>query len=243
MANQLSGPVLVAAQQVHSASTSQLHRFGELVFANDGRAYKYVRCDASTAVVSGNIYSNAAEDTDTQDLVAVAAAIGDLSIVSTTTVTVTANEYAEGFILVSVTPGVGRMYKIKGHSAYTTAAPTFNLDNDPVQVALTTTSRLDAMANPYNRIIVTPTSLTGVCLGAGVHPLAVDEYGWLQVAGVANIEAEGTISVGLPVVASDTDAGTVETIADGAHELIHRIGTALTAASTGEFGAIILDML
>lgn len=243
MATQLSGPVQVAAQQVHSGSTTQMHKLGELVFANDGRAYKYAKCDANTAVVSGNIYSNAAEDTDTQNLTAVAAAVNDLSLSSTTTVTVTANEYAEGFISVAVTPGVGRIYKIKGHAAYTTAAPTFNLDNDPVQVALTTDSRLDAVANPYNGIIVTPTSITGVCLGAGVHPLAVSEFGWLQVSGVANIEVDGTVTVGLPVVASDTDAGTVETITDGAHELLSRVGDALIGASTGEFGLILLQLL
>ena len=242
MSNFLSGPVVVAGQTLHSSSADQYHKLGELVFANDGRAYRYAKAGA-TALVAGNCQSSAAEDTDTQDMTAVAAAVGDLSIVSTTTVTVTANEYAEGFILVSVTPGVGRLHKIKGHAAFTAEAPTFNLDNDPLVVALTTTSRLDALANPYSAVIVSPTTLTGVCVGVAVHAVALSEFGWLQVAGTACVEADGTVTVGIPVITSDTDAGTVESITDGAHELLQVVGTALTGAATGEFGAINLSGL
>src|SRR3990167_9344362 len=118
MSNFLSGPVQVAAQTLHSSSADQYHKLGELVFANDGRAFRYVEA-GGTALIAGQVQQSQAQDTDTQDQTAVAAAVGDLSIVSTTTVTVTANEYAEGFILVSVTPGVGKNYKIKGHIAYT----------------------------------------------------------------------------------------------------------------------------
>ena len=167
-----------------------------------------------------------------------AAAVGDLSIVSTSTVTVTANEYAEGFILASVTPGLGIIYKIKGHIAYTTAAPTFNLDNDSVRVALTTTSRLDALANPYAATVVAPTSKTGPVVGAAVHAIAASEFGWLQVCGVGTVVFDGTISVGLEVVSSDNTAGGVETIADGANELLPIIGQALTAGTTAEHGMI-----
>lgn len=241
MSSFLSGAVQVAAQEIHSSSTDQMHNLGEVVFANDGRVYKYCKA-GGTALVAGNLQQSQAQDTDTQDMTAVAAAVGDTAIVSTTTVTVTANEYAEGFILVSVTPGVGRLYKIKGHTAYTTAAPTFNLAEE-VKVALTTTSRLDALANPYSAVIINPTTQTSAPIGVAVHPIVASEFGWLQVAGLACVEFEGTGTVGLPVVASDTDDGTVETIADGAHELLTVVGTAQTSVTTGEFGAIILHGL
>ncbi len=242
MSNFLTGPVVVAAQTLHSSSADQYHKLGELVFANDGRAFRYAKADASTALVAGNIYSSAAEDTDTQDMTAVAAAVGDLSIVSTSTVTVTANEYAEGFILVSVTPGVGRQYKVKGHAAFTSAAPTFNLD-EPLVVALTTTSRLDAYANPFNGVIVSPTTITGPVVGAAVHPIAVSQFGWLQVLGDACLEAQNACTVGLPVIASNDDAGCVETITDAAHELLQVVGVAQTGIADGEFGAVKINLL
>ena len=240
MSSFLSGPVQVAAQTLHSSSADKYHNFGELIFSNDGRAFRY--CKAGEALVAGNLYQSAAEDTGTQNMTAVAAAIGDTLIASTTTVTVTANEYAEGFILVSVTPGVGRQYKIKGHIAYTTAAPTFNLAEE-VKVALTTTSRLDAFANPYSGVVVYPVTETGAAVGVSVHPIASAEFGWMQVGGIACVEAQNALTVGLPVVASDDDAGCVETITDGAHELLARVGTALTGVADGEFGAVKLELI
>ena len=241
MSTVLTGPVQVAAQTLHSSSADKYHMLGETVFTNDGRAFKYCKA-GGTALVAGNVYQASAEDTAVQNLTAVAAAIDDLSIVSTTTVTVTANEYAEGFIMVSVTPGVGRAYKVKGHIAYTAAAPTFNLF-DPVKVALTTTSRLDGVRNPYSAVIVAPTTITSAVVGAAVHPVVASEFGWLQVSGVANLEAQNALTVGLPVVASNDDAGTVESITDGAHELLQRVGTALTGVADGEFGAVFVDLL
>lgn len=241
MSTVLTGPVQVAAQTLHSSSADKYHMLGEVVFTNDGRAFKYAKA-GGTALVAGNIYQSSAEDTGLQNLTAVAAAVNDLVIASTTTVTVTANEYAEGFAMVSVTPGVGRAYKVKGHIAYTAAAPTFNTF-DPVAVALTTTSRLDLVRNPYSAVIVSPTTITSAIAGAAVHPVVASEFGWLQVSGVANLEAQNALTVGLPVVASNDDAGCVETITDGAHELLQRVGTALTGVADGEFGAVFVDLL
>ena len=82
-----------------------------------------------------------------------------------------------------------------------------------------------------------------MCVGAAVHAVASAEYGWLQVLGSACVEVEGTLSVGLPVVTSDTDIGTVETIAAGAHELLQIVGVAQTAGSAGEFAAVKLNVL
>lgn len=241
MSSFLSGPVQVVAQTLHSSSADKYHNLGELVFANDGRAYRYAKAGA-TALVAGNIYQSSAEDTATQNLTADAAAVGALSISASTTVTITANEYAEGWVMVSVTPGVGRQYKIKGHAAYTAAAPTLNLAEE-VKVALTTTSRIDLVRNPFSAVIVSPTTITSAVIGAAVHPVVASEFGWLQVSGVANLEAQNALTVGLPVVASNDDAGCVETITDGAHELLQVVGTALTGVADGEFGAVLLTGL
>jgi len=243
MSNFLSGPVQVAAQTLHSSSADQYHKLGELIFANDGRAFRYAKAGGS-ALVAGDLQQSQAEDTDTQGLTAVAAAVGDLSIVSTSTVTVTANEYAEGFILASVTPGLGIIYKIKGHIAYTTAAPTFNLDNDSVRVALTTTSRLDALANPYAATVVAPTSKTGPVVGAAVHAIAASEFGWLQVLGAAALTCDATeaVVIGEPVIRSNGVAGAVEG-ATTTFTIQGTVGFALTGIAVSESGAVKLTLL
>lgn len=240
MAEFLTGPVVVAAQSLHSSSADQMHNLGEVVFANDGRAFRYCKAGA-TALVAGQLQQSQAQDADTQDLTAVAASVGDTAIASTTTVTVTANEYAEGFILVTVTPGVGRQYKIKGHIAYTTAAPTFNLFEE-VKVALTTTSRLDALANPYAAVVVAPTTYTAPAVGAAVHPIAIDEFGWLQVLGIANVLADGALVIGEPVIRSNGVAGAVEPTTT-TFTIQGFAGYAQTAVSTTEYGAVNLKLL
>lgn len=237
MSTFLTGPVVVAAQTLHSSSADKYHMLGELVFANDGRAYRYCKAGA-VALVAGKLQQSSAEDTNLQNLTAVAASVGDVSISASTTVTVDANEYAEGWVLVTVTPGVGRQYKVKGHIAYAAAAPTFNLF-DSVAVALTTTSRLDLVRNPYFKVIVNPTTLTSSPIGVAVHPVAIGEFGWLQVAGIANVLADGANAVGANLVASNGTAGAVEdAAAPGGQPLV---GIAHTGAADTEYGAVKLQ--
>lgn len=237
MSTRLTGPVVVAAQTLHSSSADKLHMLGETVFTNDGAAFRYAKA-GGTALVAGKLQQSSAQDTGLQNLTAVAAAVGDLSISASTTVTVTANEYAEGFIFVTVTPGVGRTYKVKGHIAYSAAAPTFNIFDGGVAVALTTTSRLDLVRNPYSAVIVNPTTLTSSPAGVAIHPVAASEFGWLQVGGVANVLASGALTVGLHVTSSPDVAGAVKVIADGAQELLPPVGIATTGVADTEYGAV-----
>lgn len=239
MSNFLTGPIQVAAQSLHTSSAEQYHKRGEIIFANDGRAFRYAEA-GGTSLVAGTLQSSQSQDTDTQNLTAVAAAVGDLSIVSTTTVTVTANEYTEGLILVSVTPGVGKGYKIKGHIAYTAAAPTFNLD-ESVVVALTTTSRLDASANPYAAVVQAATTYVSPNVGVAVHAITNAQFGWLQVQGWCNVLADGAAVIGEPVIRSNGVAGAVEPTTT-TFTIQGSVGYALTGIATTEYGAVILQL-
>lgn len=240
MSSFLTGPVAVVAQTLHSSSADQYHNLGDTVFSNDGRAFRY--CKAGIALVAGQLQQSQAQDTDTQNLTAAAAAVDDLAIAASTTVTVAVNEYTEGFILITVTPGVGRQYKIKGHAAFAAAAPTFNLA-EPVRVALTTTSRFDAVANPFSDVIVNPTTITGLPVGVAVHPISASQFGWLQVGGISNVLVDGTGLVGVEVQASNAVAGAVEPALTTNIGSLSVIGIALTAITDTEYGAVKLDLL
>lgn len=240
MSSFLTGPVQIAAQTLHSSSADKMHNYGDTIFANDGRAFRFCKA-GGTSLVAGKLQQCQAEDTGTENLTAVAAAIGDTSVASTTTVTVTANELAEGFILVTVTPGVGRQYKIKGHIAYTAEAPTFTLFEE-VKVALTTTSRLDAQPNLYSQVIVAPTTYTGCAVGVAVHPVTNAEYGWLQVSGLCNVLADGTGVVGEQVIRSNGTAGAVEP-STTTYTVQGNVGLAMTGIATTEYGAVLLQLL
>lgn len=231
MSSFLTGLTQVPDQQLYSSDSKSHHKLGETVFANDGRAFRYCKA-GGTALVVGKLQQASAENTGLQNLTAVAAAVGDTTIAASSTVTVTANEYAEGFAIVTVTPGVGQQFKVSGHAAYTAAAPTFSI-SESVRVALTTTSRIDLVRNPYSGVIVNPATATSAPIGVAIYPVVASEYGWVQVGGVATILSDGGSTVGTNVSASNATAGAVE----AAVTAQAAIGVAVTGVATTEYGA------
>lgn len=235
---QLSGSVQVAAQGLYAGSTTQLHALGELVHSNDGRAFRY--CKAGALLVSGSLYQAKVENTADQNLAVAAAAVGDTTITTTSTVTVDANEYANGFVVVAITPGLGKVYKIASHPAASAAALTLTLA-DAVEVALTTDSRIDLVANPFSSVIINPTTATSAPVGVAVAAIASGSYGWLGVAGAQPVlaDAGAAVTVGAQISASNQTAGSVENgvAAQGS------LGIALSGIATGEVGLAMLHLL
>ena len=230
--SQLTGTANVAAQPLFSSNANPQHNLGEEISTNDGRRFRYARAGAS-ALVPGTLLQSQAEATGNQNLAVAAAAIGDTTVTTTSTVTVTANQYAGGFVMVTVTPGQGYQYKIKSHPAATSAAVVLTLE-DPILVALTTSSKIDLVANRYSAVIINPTTATSSPVGAAVYPIAATEYGWIQVTGTANLLADGTVTVGTALVASNGTAGAVEPLA-GVQAIV---GIAITGIATTEYGSV-----
>lgn len=228
----LSSVSQVQPQDLYVTSTVAQTDLGQLAFTPDGRAFRYALVGGS-ALVAGTLLQTAAETTGWENLTAVAASIGDTSIASTSTITATANQLAGGYALITVTPGIGQLYGISGHAAYSAAAPTIAL-TEPVRVALTTSSRIDLVASPYSAVIINPATATGSPIGVAVANSAASTYAWIQVGGVANILNDGGSTVGTNVSASNAVAGAVE----AAVTAQAAIGVALTGISTTENGAI-----
>ena len=205
---------------------------GALYVAPDGiRKYRYARAGAAALAV-GALLQAPAEDTADQNIAGTTTAVGATSI-TTASMTVTANQYAGGYVTVTVTPGLATTYRIKSHAAYTAAAATFNLE-EPIRVALTSTSRLDFVPNPYNGVIAVPTTLTSGVVGFAVNDLAINGYGWIQVAGPGPItnDAAGALTVGVAVMSSSSVAGSVRLQTAG-NAIVAR---ALTGIASGEVG-------
>lgn len=239
--SKLTGSVQVVAQGIFEESDSALHNLGELVHSNDGRAFRYVKA-GGTALAAGKLQQSSAQDTGDQNLAIAAAAAGASQIVTTGTVTVTANQYAGGFAIIADDAGEGYLYGISSHAAATAAVLTLNL-SDEIQVALTTSTTVDLVKNPFDGLIVNPTTPSGVPVGVAVKAITASYFGWLQVKGTASVLADGGLTVGTDVVASDNVAGAVEITADGTPEILSVVGTAITAATDTEYGAVNLNLL
>ena len=215
------------------------HDLGAKMYTADGRGYRYVRAGGSALVV-GDLIQGIAEDTGEQGETPEATAIGAKSITTNSTVTVTANQYAGGYVIVTITPGLGQILKIKSHPAATAAALVITLE-DPVQVALTTTSRIDLVANPYSAVIQNPSSASSSVVGVAVNNISISQYGWIQTDGIASVLADGALTVGTQLVASNGTNGAVESGAD-ATDLQAIVGTAATGIATGDCGAVKLNI-
>lgn len=237
MATSLSSTTLVNPQDVFSSSATAGTSLGARATTGDGRVFRYCLAGVSALVV-GDLQQASAEDTTNyQNLAVTAAAIGATSVVTTTTATVTANALAGGYMVVTTSAGIGNIYQIGGNTAATGAVFTITL-NDPLLVALTTGSRIDLLPNPFASVIINPSAASSAPSGVAIYPITAAQYGWLQTQGAAPVLADGTVTVGTTLVASNGTAGAVEAFA-GVQAIV---GIALTGIATTQVGAVNINL-
>jgi hypothetical protein len=194
---------------VAASGSGQRWPWGTKMQMQDGRAYRYARA-GGTLLVIGNLLQSAANVANDVGRTAIAAALGSRAPTLTTGGAVTANNYAQGQFLVDVDPGKGQ-YIIDNHLAGTTAT-VYNLAaGHAIRVAaLTTTSRVSLIANPYKGVIQYPAATpTSGAAGVAVSAIAATTgEGWIQTAGVAAVTTSGTLIIG-NIAVSNIAAGAV----------------------------------
>jgi hypothetical protein len=234
----LSSVPLAEGQDLFTSSEVQTHDLGARVSTADGRAFKYAK--AGELLVKGTLLQAPIEVTNHQGLTPTACNAGVKSVTVTLGGTAaTADQYAGGYVVVTTTPDIGGIYKISSHPAQTSTSGTVVLAlEDPVQVAWTSATRVDLVKNPYNGVIINPTTATSCPVGVAVNAIASGYYGWIQVAGVAPILSQGGSTVGTNVSASNGTAGTVEAHVDAQAT----IGVAVTGVATTEVGAFNINL-
>lgn len=206
MANFIDGTASGAGS--FSSDTSPQAGLGQKRNTGDGRAFRYCLAGA-VDLVAGNVIQSAAIITTHLANTPPAVAIGDQSFVYTPGATgAAANFYSGGYLQVDTTPGNGYTYQVSGHAAITAStAFTLNLV-DKVQIALTTSSRVGLIANPYRGVLQFPvTTATGSYVGVAPTIVTAAQYGWLQVSGLASVLIAGTPALGAGVMTPSTAAG------------------------------------
>lgn len=238
-----TGEVQIAPRNLFSSSATPEAPLGARFTTSDGRVFRYCKAGAAALVV-GNVIQAPAQDTAHQQLTPAAAAAGATTLVATLGASAAAaNLYAEGWAIIDTTPGLGYAYPISGHAAVLSSGViTLALKRDsPVQVALTTDSRISLQRNPYNGVIQSPvTTLTGAVVGVAIYPIAATEYGWIQTHGPAAVLVAGTPGVGLAVVVPATAAGAV--VIDGAAAATKVVGSMMVTGVDGKVQAVLLNI-
>jgi hypothetical protein len=233
MAN-IGGPAFIGAQDLYSSSSYKGASLGQRVYGPNGKEYRYALY-GETGVV-GDIYQSSVVDTQFDSMTPyAAAAVGDTIVYLTNgTTAVTAGQFIDGTLAVSVTPGLGDEYTIVGHSTATNGAVwTITLDR-PIRTAWTVAAtKVTARRSPYSGVVKCPTTLTGTVVGVGLYAVTTGEYGWLQTKGVAGVLSDSsTGAVGSDVGVPGATAGSVGVNVAGTGKC-NTVGRAMRALSTG----------
>ena len=220
-------------------NTTKKRALGTILELPDGREFKYA-LNGGSAISSGKLASSAAMiGNHDMDLTTAAASVGDTSITVTLGATAaTKDQYADGYIYTNDGTGQGQVYRIASNPAAdgsATLAVTL-ASNDPVSVALDSTTESGLAVNPYSGIVVSPTSVTNRTLGVTATDIAANAYGFVQTKGLASVLVSGTVVAGQPLrVAGATLAGAAMALnRDGTDENEQFIGVVhnVVAANT-----------
>jgi hypothetical protein len=233
MAKFISEAIAIGQADFVSSSTA-LHKVGTRAVSDDGRVFRYVKAGAAD-LVAGNVIQSPAIVANHLANTPPAVAANALSFSYTPGATLgTADQYADGFLQVDTTPGNGYTYGIQGHAAFASAtAFTLNL-KDPIQVALTTSSRVGLIANQYNGVIQLPvTTATGTLVGVAGYVITAAQYGWVQTWGLCSVLTTGTPALGAMVMGPGTAAG--------AAQVVVAAGTLIVAQIIGHMAQVGVD--
>lgn len=233
----LQTETVIAGGDTADNSATQKHRIATRMVTRDGRVFRYCQAGAAN-LVSGNILQGPATVplhlANTPPVVA----IGATSFVYTPGATLgTVNQYADGWLSVDTTPGVGETYGIASHLAFAlSTAFTLNLQpDDPIRVALTGTSRVGLIANPYRGVIQMPvTTATGILNGVACCVITAAQFGWVQTWGMyASTLIAGTPALGASVMGPGAVAG--------AAQVVVAAGTLIVAQWIGQMAQVGVD--
>lgn len=212
---------------------------GARVFDQAGNAYRFVRA-GGTALVPARLQQASAQVANHQNLaVATTAAQSQTLAVTLGATAATANQYAGGWVVISAGTGIGQRLLISSHPAADASASLTLTLSDPLGIATAVAdSKADLIANPYSGAIIAPASASSGPVGVAVTAVAAGNYGFVQSGGIAACLADGAITTGTSLSASNGTAGAVEPAA-GVQSVVAQ---AITDIATTEVGAINVDL-
>lgn len=240
---QLAGFPQVVAQGIWEESSTQLHNIGAYIESSDGRGFRYSKI-GGVATVAGKVYQGTPLDaTNLQPSgglgVNAIQAIGDKTLTISSSITLTANQLAGGYLSVDVTPGQGYIYRIDGNTAVSGATGAVITLRDPLQVALSTASKVIVAQHPYSGLVIEPGTPTAAIAGVAHRVTTAAYFGWIQTRGAASVLFTGTGVAGKAVgsLSGGTSGSSAPAIA-----ATNILGYHMATGITGEYALIMLTI-
>ncbi len=240
-------------EKVTSSAKIENLPLGVMLRLPDGRLFRHARSGGTTLAVGQVVMQAAEADTANWQGLAVAAAVAAsaqaISLIIGGTAIV-ANQYADGYLYVNLSAGVGSVYKIKSHSSGAAAATiAFTLaDGDIVRVAaVAASSKAGLRENEYAKTLLRPAGTAFVGINVGIPPVAVTAsyYYWAQRRGIATAKAAATtVTIGEKVSCDTTTAGsvTIAAIVAATASQYNVIGTAVNVGAASTYVLVYLEL-
>jgi len=204
-------------------SSVQQHPLGALAMTGDGRKFRYSKAVAAT--VAGKCYGSAGQDAQFESMAVDAIEpIGEDTIgITLGTTTVTANMFDGGYLTISSSTGIGQFGQILSHGTGT-SGESINVQIDrPLETALSTTSKVTIVQNPFYNIIVQATTPVAPAIGLAPSIIATDYFGWMATGGPATglMDAGANIAVDtLAISPSTTTEGCIALFVEANSQMI-----------------------
>ena len=181
-------------------TSSQKQKLGTRAVTPDGRVFYYAENSGSAITTAGQIVDGiAAVGAHDMDLAAAATSANELSFTSGTSLTVTKNQYKDGYVYFNDGPGQGEVYRIKENTAVSSATGLKITVDEPdgIRTALTTSSLFGLMYSPYKdvKILDGDGTMTTGPLGVTTIPVTADYFCWIQTAGPAAVLSGAVVGI------------------------------------------------
>lgn len=203
-------PVILQGAEGEQFSTYTDARWplGTQLVLQDGRKFRFSKAGGST-LAAGDVQGSYLVLTTHIDMAGVAGSatalgrVGDPGgSVTTGAAALVANLFAQGYAMTSVTPDVGRVYRINNHLANAgSAAMILNFDvGYTIGTAWTTSTRVHITKNKFDAIIQFPATVTntGTVVGVACSAPTTGVFCWVATAGPAAVLMSGTVLKGEP---------------------------------------------
>ena len=231
--------------QITDHSTSKQETLGARGQTADGRRFVYALSDSSAGLAAGKLGVAAAvtanhvnRSLDSTSPVAVGSTYVVVSVGATA---VTADQYADGYLIVRDGTGKGQALRISGNASVSSAGGAVRVQlADPVAITLSTSDSKVDLASPFSGVVASTTLSRAI--GVPLVTLAAGEYGWLQTNGTAAVLSDGVITKGYEAVQSTSVAGAV-TISAGNAATSQGVGVAPEATVDTKYTGIKLNIL
>ena len=221
-------------------TTAQKQKLGTRMRIDDR---EFVYSQAGEAITAGVLVTGKAGTAAHQvDLAVTAASAGATTITLSGSLTITKDQYKDGWLIFNDVEEEGHMYRVKGNTAVSSATGcVVTIDEeDGLVTAITTSQQVGLYENPYKEVDIHDfNDIDHAPLGWACIDIADESYGWLCDKGFTTAKILGTPGIGLPLVASNQADGSVEILDsddDAQGTIVGYMGP--IAGVTGEYGLI-----